>query len=80
LIIIILLQYDLVIKFKPISYVDSNKLSLAQFEAQREISNMQEIENEEERNKKSERFIMKKLSVLNMSLISMTIESISIQN
>lgn len=68
---------DLVIKFKPISYVDSNKLSLAQFEAQREISNMQEIENEEERNKKSGD-IMKKLSVLNMSLISMTIESISI--
>lgn len=68
---------DLVIKFKPISYNESNKLNLAQFEAQREISNMQEIQDDTVRNTKSGE-IMKKLSNLNMNLISSTIESISI--
>lgn len=68
---------DLVIKFKPITYNDSNKLNLAQFEAQREISNMQAIQNDAERNTKSGE-IMKKLSALNMNLIAMTIESISV--
>lgn len=68
---------DLIIKFKPITYNDSNGLNLAQFEAQREISNLEDMKDDIARNTKSGE-IMKKLSTLNMNLIALTIESISV--
>jgi hypothetical protein len=68
---------ELIIKFKPISYKQVNDLNLSQFEAQREIMTLESITDETVKNSKSGE-IMKKLSNMNMSLISMTIESISI--
>jgi hypothetical protein len=68
---------ELIIKFKPISYKQVNDLNLSQFEAQREIIALEAITDETVKNSKSGD-IMKKLSNMNMKLISMTIESISI--
>jgi len=68
---------ELLIKFKPLSYKQVNDLNLKQFESQREIMTLESITNENEKNSKSSE-IMKKLSNMNMSLIAMTIDSISI--
>lgn len=68
---------ELAFKFKPLSYKQVNTLNLAQFEAQREISTLDDIADPDEKNAKSGA-LMKKLSNLNMGLISMSIDSITV--
>jgi len=68
---------DIIIKFKPLSYKQVNGLNLSQLEAQREIMSLEEVKDENEKNTKSGS-IMKKLSSLNMNLVAITIESISV--
>lgn len=68
---------DITIKFKPLSYKQVNGLNLSQLEAQREIMALEDVKDEAEKNTKSGS-IMKKLSNLNMSLVAITIESISV--
>jgi hypothetical protein len=66
---------ELAIKFKPLSYRDVNKGNLVQFNMQRDIAQLEKIEDETERSIKSSE-TMKRLSKLNVDFLSSTIESV----
>lgn len=66
---------DLKFKFKPLSYRDVNKGNMVQFTMQREIAELERIENNDERSIKASE-TMKKLSKLNTDFLASTIESI----
>jgi hypothetical protein len=70
---------ELSIKFKPLTYKESNAGNMSQFLLQRQIREIQMMpdEDEEIRNKKSSE-LMKVIQKVNMDLISNTIESISV--
>ena len=70
---------ELVLRFKPLTYTEVNQGNMGQFLIQREINMMQEITDDGTRNGKSSE-IMKKLTQMNMELISNVIESIAIPN
>lgn len=67
---------DLTIKFNPLSYRKLNDINLAQFEIEKAIRNLENIENDEER-LKSSNSTMKSLNNLSMALITEAIESIA---
>lgn len=68
---------DLKIKIKPLNYTDINKGNLAQFDMQREISNLGTIVDDAERNEKSN-ITMLKLSKMNIDMMVNSIEYILI--
>lgn len=73
---------ELQIKFKPLSYKEVNEGNLAQFQLQRQIREIQVMDDEtdvEVRNKKSS-LLMKEIQKINSFLICKTIESISIES
>ena len=67
---------DLTIKFNPLSYRKLNDINLAQFEIEKSIRNLENMENDEER-LKSSNSTMKSLNNLSMALITEAIESIA---
>jgi len=67
---------DLTIKFNPLSYRKLNDINLAQFEIEKAIRNLENMENDEER-LKSSTSTMKSLNNLSMALITEAIESIA---
>ena len=67
---------NLKIKFRPLSYKEANKGNTAQFEVQRVLSSLANIEDEEQRTKASSEGL-KKISRVSMEIISNTIESIT---
>jgi hypothetical protein len=67
---------DLTIKFNPLSYRKLNDINLAQFEIEKAIRNLENMENDEERLKSSNN-TMKSLNNLSMALITEAIESIA---
>ena len=67
---------DLTIKFNPLSYRKLNDINLAQFEIEKAIRNLENMENDEER-LKSSNSTMKSLNNLSMALITEAIESIA---
>ena len=73
-----LLNYsDLKIKVRPLSYIEINKGNLAQFDMQREISSLEGIVDETERNERSG-LTMLKLSKMNIDMMVNSIEYILI--
>ena len=66
---------ELKFKFKPISYREVNQGSLAQFTISREITQLDKIEDEDERSKKQSA-MMKKLTGMNMEILAMGIEGV----
>jgi hypothetical protein len=70
---------DLKIQFKPLTYRQINKGNLAQFDMQREISNLDTIEDFTERSKKSSE-TMKKLTNLNIEFLAGSIKTIITPN
>lgn len=70
---------ELVFRFKPLSYKKINDGNMAQFELQREVSLLQNIDDATQRVTQSN-VIMKKLTEMNIELISNTIESITLPN
>lgn len=70
---------ELTFKFKPLSYRQVNKGNLGQFELQREINQLQNIEDDNERAKKSNETMLK-LTNMNIELLASTIESIDLPN
>lgn len=66
---------DLTVRFKPLSYAETNKNSLLQFEIQREVAMIDDIEDEEQKKKIMSANITK-LSEIMLRVISQTIESI----
>lgn len=66
---------ELSIKFKPLSFVEVNKVSMTQFEIQKAMQAMLSIENEEERNKQSSG-VLQTINDTYMELIISTIEYI----
>ena len=70
---------ELTLKFKPLNYTQVNDGNMGQFLIQREINSLEGITDSTERSKVSGE-IMKKLTQMNMELISSVIESITIPN
>jgi hypothetical protein len=70
---------DLKFQFKPLTYRQINKGNLAQFDMQREISNLDTIEDFTERSKKSSE-TMKKLTNLNIEFLANSIKTIITPN
>lgn len=66
---------DLKIKFKPLSYKQMNQASQGQFEVQKIFANLDNLPNDEERNKKSTE-ALKMVTELTMDILSKTIEYI----
>jgi hypothetical protein len=71
-----LVLQDLTFKFKPLSYRQINVINQTQFEIQTVVMGLNNIEDDELRNKKSSE-TMAKLNELSVSLVSETIESIT---
>jgi len=67
---------ELKINFKPLTYRDINMGNLSQFELQREVMVLQEMEDETARAEKSA-VTMQKLTKMNMELIASTVHSIT---
>jgi hypothetical protein len=67
---------ELKINFKPLTYRDVNMGNLSQFELQREVMVLQEMEDETARAEKSA-VTMQKLTKMNMELIASTVHSIT---
>ena len=70
---------DLSIKFKPLVYREMNEASLSQFEVQKMFTNLETIDNEDERNKISQKAI-KTITEVTMKILSKAVESISTPN
>jgi hypothetical protein len=70
---------ELTLKFKPLNYTQVNDGNMGQFLIQREINSLEGITDNTERSKVSGE-IMKKLTQMNVELISSVIESITIPN
>lgn len=70
---------ELKFKFRPLTYKQVNKGNLNQFELQREIAQLQAIEDDNERAKKSIE-TMTKLTNMNIELLSNAIASIELPN
>lgn len=68
---------ELKIKLKPMNYTDINQGNLAQFEMQRDISSIESIVDQDERNEKS-RTTMLKISKMNIDMMINSIEFIMI--
>lgn len=68
---------ELKIKLKPMNYTDINQGNLAQFEMQRDISSIESIVDQDERNEKS-RTTMLKISKMNIDMMMNSIEFIMI--
>ena len=68
---------ELTFKFKPLTYKNVNEGNMAQFLIQQEIGQMQNIADEEEKGRISSE-IMKKLTKMNMELVTIVIESITV--
>jgi len=66
---------ELEIKFRPLTYKEMNEAALGQFEAQRIFEQLNTIEDEEMRNKKTQEAV-KQITELTMKLLARTIESI----
>ena len=66
---------DLSIKFKPLKYKEMNEAALAQFELQRVMVSLDNVESEEDRNRISKE-ALEKITMLTMELLSKTIEYI----
>ena len=66
---------ELSINFKPIPYKVVNQGNLDQFDVQRQINQLESVEDQDERTKQSNQ-LLKKLTDMNISLITNTIESI----
>jgi hypothetical protein len=67
---------DLIIKFKPLRYLDMNTAALAQFELQRTLIALDSIEDETERNRISKE-ALEKITLLTMELLTKTIAYIA---
>lgn len=70
---------ELEIKFRPLTYKEMNQAALGQFEAQRIFEQLESIEDEELRNKKTQEAV-KQITELTMELLSQTIEFIKTPN
>jgi hypothetical protein len=70
---------ELVFHFKPLSYREVNQGNLGQFELQREIAQLESIEDDVERTKKSNE-TMKKLTEMNIGFMANTISKIDLPN
>lgn len=68
---------ELFINFRPLSYLEVNQSNMAQFEIQREIANVQAIDNDDDRLKESNN-TMKKLTAMNIQMVAESIASISV--
>jgi hypothetical protein len=68
---------DIQVKFKPLSYREVNDANTAQFEIQRALNSLDNIENIEERNKKTSE-IMNSINELTINLMINTIEYIKV--
>ena len=68
---------ELIFKFKPLSYIKVNEGNMAQFTIQQEIVKMQEMTDNDARGKYGSE-IMKKLTRMNMELITAVVESITV--
>jgi len=68
---------ELKIKLKPMNYTDINQGNLAQFDMQRDISSIETIIDQDERNEKS-RITMLKISKMNIDMMMNSIEFIMI--
>jgi hypothetical protein len=66
---------ELEIKFRPLTYKEMNEAALGQFEAQRIFEQLNTIEDEEMRNKKTQEAV-KQITELTMKLLARTIDSI----
>ena len=66
---------DLIIKFKPLKYKEMNEAALAQFDLQRVFVALENIDDEDERNRISKE-ALEKITMLTMELLSKTIEYI----
>lgn len=66
---------ELKIKLKPMNYSEVNAGNLAQFDMQRDITSLENIQNEDERNEKS-RLTMIKISKMNIDMMMDSIEYI----
>jgi len=67
---------ELTVNFNPLAYKKINEINLAQFEIEKTIRNLENIENDEERLRISGQ-TMKRLNELSIALITETITSIS---
>ena len=67
---------DLVFKFRPLTYKESNQGSLAQTEMQKVLINLNNIQDEDQRAKTSSEGI-KKISKISMEIVANSIESIT---
>ena len=70
---------ELTFTFVPLTYRDSNKGNMDQFEIQKEINQLENIQDVEERTRKSKE-TLKKLTDMNVSLMANTIKSIATPN
>jgi len=66
---------DLKIKFRPLSYKEMNEAANAQFQIQKTFGDLDSIENEEERTKKTQE-ALKAVTELTMSILARTVEYI----
>lgn len=67
---------DLSIKFRPLDYKRVNQSNMDQFEVQRQIGQLESINDAEERTKKSNQ-LLQRLNEMNVNLIVDTIESVA---
>lgn len=67
---------DLSFKFKPLAYREMNEAALAQFDLQRVMASLDNIESEDERNRISKE-ALENITMLTMELLSKTIEYIN---
>jgi hypothetical protein len=70
---------ELGIKFKPLLYSEINESNILQFEVQRMMSNLQGMENDEERSRQTTELI-KKLNEMTIQLLVSTIEYVKVPN
>jgi hypothetical protein len=70
---------ELGIKFKPLIYSEINESNILQFEVQRMMTNLQGMENDDERSKQTTELI-KKLNEMTIQLLVSTIEYIKVPN
>lgn len=68
---------DLTIKFKPLNFTEMNRANVAQFEIQKVMQNILQLEDEDERNKKSGE-ALKAINKTYMQMIASTIEYIKV--
>lgn len=66
---------DLKIKFRPLTYREMNQAGIGQFEVQKMFQSLEDIEDEEERKRKSQ-MALKSITELTMKILSQTIEYI----